>query len=181
MRIIAGTWRGRRLTAPAGVNTRPTADRARETLFSMLTSRLGGFTGLRVADLFAGSGALGLEALSRGAAHCIFVERDGAALSALRENINALGAGEAEIRAQSAQSLAPLATPLDLLMIDPPYGECDWSALIPRLVDSGWIGRDTMVTIEDGASTPPAVPRLSRIADRKVGKAALSIYQGWVE
>ena len=74
MRIIAGEWRGRKLQAPAGDATRPTADRTRETLFSMLLSRLGSFEGLVVADLFAGSGALGLEALSRGAASCLFVE-----------------------------------------------------------------------------------------------------------
>ena len=84
MRIIAGDWRGRKLTAPAGDTTRPTADRTRETLFSMLVSRLGSFEGLSVADLFAGSGALGLEALSRGAARCTFVEQDAAALKALK-------------------------------------------------------------------------------------------------
>src|SRR3954463_12948610 len=92
MRIIAGRWRGRPLLAPTGQATRPTADRAREALFSMLASRLGSFEGLRVADLFAGSGALGLEALSRGAAHCTFVETDRAALDAIRRNIAALGA-----------------------------------------------------------------------------------------
>ena len=76
MRIIAGAWRGRTIEAPPGAETRPTADRVRETLFSMLVSRLGSFDELRVADLFAGSGALGLEALSRGAAHATFVEND---------------------------------------------------------------------------------------------------------
>jgi 16S rRNA (guanine966-N2)-methyltransferase len=179
MRIIAGTWRGRKLTAPAGANTRPTADRTRETLFSMLTSRLGGFSGLRVADLFAGSGALGLEALSRGADGCIFVERDKGALAALRANIAALGASNADVRAQSAESLPSLAAPLDLLMMDPPYGSCDWLALVTRLADIGWIGPDTVVTIEDAApgSLPP-LP-LARIADRRVGKAMLSIYRGW--
>ena len=80
MRIIDGEWRRRLVQAPPGDTTRPTADRTRETLFAMLTSRLGSFEGLRVADLFAGSGALGLEALSRGAASCLFVEHDAAAL-----------------------------------------------------------------------------------------------------
>ncbi|MEN9926367.1 MAG: rRNA ((966)-N(2))-methyltransferase RsmD, partial [Pseudomonadota bacterium] len=79
LRIIAGEWRGRKMQAPAGDTTRPTADRTRETLFSMLVSRIGDFDGLAVADLFAGSGALGLEALSRGAGSCIFVEQDAAA------------------------------------------------------------------------------------------------------
>ncbi|MFZ5794795.1 MAG: RsmD family RNA methyltransferase, partial [Pseudomonadota bacterium] len=91
MRIIAGKWRGRPIVAPKGDATRPTADRVREALFSMLASRLGSFEDLAVADLFAGSGALGLEALSRGAASCIFVEQDKAALDALRTNITKLG------------------------------------------------------------------------------------------
>ena len=84
MRIIAGAWRGRKLVAPKGQQTRPTADRTRETLFSMLASRLGSFEELRVADLYAGSGALGLEALSRGAAQCTLVENDRAAVEAIR-------------------------------------------------------------------------------------------------
>ena len=119
MRIIAGQWRGRRLVAPEGLATRPTADRVREALFSMLSSRLGTFEGLRVADLFAGSGALGLEALSRGAAHCIFVESDARAVKAIRANIAALGA-EAEIR-QGAAEHARLSGPVDLAFLDPPY------------------------------------------------------------
>jgi 16S rRNA (guanine966-N2)-methyltransferase len=87
MRIISGIYRGRPLIAPKGDTTRPTADRTREALFSMLVSRLGSFEGLRVLDLFAGSGALGLEALSRGAASCTFVEQDGDAINALKTNI----------------------------------------------------------------------------------------------
>lgn len=181
MRIIAGQWRGRRLTAPAGATTRPTADRARETLFSMLTSRMGGFSGLRVADLFAGSGALGLEALSRGAAHCIFVERDRAALAVLRDNIATLGAVDTDVRAQAVESLPPLQAPLDLVMMDPPYGDCDWPALTSRLIDHGWIGRETVVTIEGGAGSVPPASRLGKVTDRKVGKAMLSIYQGFAD
>ena len=91
MRIISGQWRSRPLIAPKGDTTRPTADRTRETLFSMLTSRLGSFDDLAILDLFAGSGALGLEALSRGAATCTFVEHDAAALKALENNIEKLG------------------------------------------------------------------------------------------
>ncbi|MEO6387785.1 MAG: RsmD family RNA methyltransferase, partial [Croceibacterium sp.] len=87
MRIIAGEWRRRLLKTPEGDTTRPSADRTRETLFAMLTSRLGTFEELAVADLFAGSGALGLEALSRGAASCLFVEHDPAAIRALRTNL----------------------------------------------------------------------------------------------
>lgn len=119
MRIIAGRWRGRPLLVPAGRVTRPTSDRAREGLFSMLASRLGTLEGLRAADLFAGSGALGLEALSRGAAHCLFVEQDRAALNALRANIAALGA-DATVRAGAAEGV--VLAGVDLLLLDPPYG-----------------------------------------------------------
>src|SRR5262245_63838092 len=104
MRIIAGEWRGRRLVVPEGQKTRPTSDRAREGLFSMLVSRIGTFEGLRVADLFAGSGALGLEALSRGAKHCLFLDLDRAAIDAIKVNVAALRAdGRAEVRQQAAE------------------------------------------------------------------------------
>src|SRR3954466_14199372 len=105
MRIIAGRWRGRPILAPAGQATRPTSDRTREALFSMLASRLGSFEGLAVADLFAGSGALGLEAPSPGAAHCVFVETDRAAIDAIRRNLAALGA-QGEVLARSAEHAA---------------------------------------------------------------------------
>src|SRR3546814_3746586 len=104
MRIIAGQWRGRSIDAPKGDTTRPTADRTREALFSMLTSRLGSFEGLAVADLFAGSGALGLEALSRGSASCIFVEQDRAALDALHANAERLGV-RPDVRSKSGLAL----------------------------------------------------------------------------
>src|SRR5690606_8357205 len=122
VRIIAGEWRRRQLRAPPGDATRPSADRTRETLFAMLTSRLGSFEGLAVADLFAGSGALGLEALSRGAAHCTFVEQDPAAIRALRANVAALHAQpQSEVRAGSVMQLGPAKAPLDLVLLDPPY------------------------------------------------------------
>jgi 16S rRNA (guanine966-N2)-methyltransferase len=119
VRIIAGRWPGRPIVAPPGRATRPTSDRTREALFSMLASRLGSFDGLKVADLFAGSGALGLEALSRGAAHCVFVETDRAAVEAIRTNLAALGA-EGDILALSAEH-ARIPGPLDLAFLDPPY------------------------------------------------------------
>ena len=108
MRIVAGEWRRRELRAPPGEATRPTADRTRETLFAMLLSRLGSFEDLAVADLFAGSGALGLEALSRGAASCLFVEHDPAAIRALRANIANLRAQQAcDVRAVSSAIQVP--------------------------------------------------------------------------
>ena len=121
MRIISGQWRGRTINAPKGDSTRPTADRTREALFSMLTSRLGSFEGLAVADMFAGSGALGFEALSRGAASCIFVEQDRAALDVLRANAERLGL-RPDVRAASVLALGPAPAPMDLIMMDPPYG-----------------------------------------------------------
>ena len=117
MRIVAGEWRRRLLKAPPGEATRPTADRTRETLFNMLTSRLGSFEGLAVADLFAGSGALGLEALSRGAASCLFIEQDPAAIRALRANIAALRAQDrCTVQAGSVLTLGPARQAHDLLL-----------------------------------------------------------------
>ena len=132
MRIIAGEWRGRRLRAPPGIDTRPTADRVRETLFSMLASRLGSFEGLRVADLFAGSGALGLEALSRGAAFACFVETDPNAAAAIRSNAEALGALE-RVRILGGSALAlPKSEPFDLALADPPYALGSGTAAVPE-------------------------------------------------
>jgi len=126
MRIVAGDFKGRALRAPEGSATRPTADRVREALFSHLEARLGGLEGVRVLDAFAGTGALGLEALSRGAAHCLFVESDRTALSALRANIEhcAIGEDRATVRAGNAFVLAARLAqqgPFDLVLLDPPY------------------------------------------------------------
>src|SRR5690606_4909068 len=141
VRIVAGEWRRRQLRAPPGEATRPTADRTRETLFAMLTSRLGSFEGLAVADLFAGSGALGLEALSRGAATCLFVEQDPEAIRALRANIAALRAQpQCDVRAGSVMALGPAKAPLDLLLLDPPYHSGAGGVALDRLHRLGWIG-----------------------------------------
>ena len=176
MRIIAGDWRGRKLTAPAGDTTRPTADRTRETLFSMLVSRLGSFDGLSVADLFAGSGALGLEALSRGAARCTFVEQDAAALKALKANVAALEAGtRADVRASSVLSLGPAKEPLDLLLLDPPYGSGAGAVALDKLQRLGWIGPATWISLETAVNEEPEVKGLEAVADRKVGKARLTL------
>ncbi len=176
MRIIAGDWRGRKLTAPAGDTTRPTADRTRETLFSMLVSRLGSFEGLAVADLFAGSGALGLEALSRGAARCTFVEQDAAALKALKANVAALEAGtRADVRASSVLSLGPAKEPLDLLLLDPPYNSGAGAVALDKLQRLGWIGPATWISLETAVNEEPEVKGLEAVADRKVGKARLTL------
>ena len=151
MRIIAGQWRSRPLVAPKGDTTRPTADRTRETLFSMLASRLGSFEGLTVADLFAGSGALGLEALSRGAEKAVFVEQDAAALRALRSNIANLRAqSQCDVRASSVMALGPAPQPVDLLLMDPPYGTGAGAVALDKLKRLGWIGPATWISIETG-------------------------------
>ena len=174
MRIIAGTFRGRPLIAPKGDATRPTADRTREALFSMLTSRVGSFEGLAVADLFAGSGALGLEALSRGAASCLFVEQDRAALDALRTNADKLGI-RPDIRAGSVMSLGPAAKPLDLIMMDPPYGTGAGAVALDKLARLGWTSPATWISIETAKGEKVEVDGFVTDTERVHGKAMLTI------
>ncbi len=175
MRIIAGRWRGRPLAAPKGDATRPTADRTREALFSMLTSRVSTMEGLAVADLFAGSGALGLEALSRGAATCLFVEQDRAALDALRANVAALGATGAEIRAGSVMSLGPARAPLDLIIMDPPYASGAGAVALDKLARLGWTSPATWISIETGRTEDVDVAGFEADTVRVHGKAKLTI------
>ncbi|MEY4473005.1 MAG: rRNA ((966)-N(2))-methyltransferase RsmD [Pseudomonadota bacterium] len=178
LRIIAGQWRGRKLAAPSGDATRPTADRTRETLFSMLVSRIGDFEGLTVADLFAGSGALGLEALSRGAASCLFVEQDAAALRALRGNVaNFHAQPQTDVRASSVLALGPAKAPLDLIMLDPPYRSGAGEVALDKLNRLGWIGPATWVSLETAYDELPQVKGLEAVADRKVGKARLTLFR----
>ena len=174
MRIISGQWRGRPLAAPKGLQTRPTADRTRETLFSMLVSRLGSFEELRVADLYAGSGALGLEALSRGAAHCTFVENDRAAVEAIRANAASLGASGVEVMAMSAARL-PLAQPFHLILADPPYAEGSGSAAVASVVAASWLapGGWMAVETERGAVVDPGL--LTKEVERDTGRARLTL------
>ena len=174
MRIIAGQWRGRPIVAPKGDATRPTADRTREALFSMLVSRIGDFEGLAVADLFAGSGALGLEALSRGAASCLFVEQDKPALDALRANLAKLGA-KGDVRAQSVLALGPAQKPLDLILMDPPYGTGAGVVALDRLARLGWVGSATWVSIETARNEPVELAGFTVDADKIYGKARVTI------
>lgn len=175
MRIIAGEWRGRKLAAPKGDSTRPTADRARETLFAMLTSRLGSFEGLHVADLFAGSGALGLEALSRGAEHCLFVEQDRTAVEVIRANITSLGAQmRTRVEAGSVMQLRAATKPLDIILADPPYLSGAGEVALDRLLRLGWIGDETWIAVETGFKEDVAVKGLMLEAERRVGKGKLS-------
>lgn len=176
MRVVAGIWRGRKLAAPKGEATRPTADRMRETLFNMLTSRLGSFEGLKVADLFAGSGALGLEALSRGAQHCLFVEQDRTALDTIRSNIAALDARNATaIEAGSVMHLRASAAPFDLLLVDPPYHTGAGVVALDRLLRLGWIGPQTWIALETAGKEDTEIDGLQVESERKIGKGKLTL------
>ena len=176
MRIVAGKWRGRNLAAPKGDLTRPTADRMRETLFSMLNSRLGTFEGLTVADMFAGSGALGLEALSRGASYCLFVEQDENALATIRKNVAALEARlSCDVRGGSVLSLGPAKVPHDLILLDPPYETGAGPVALERLLRLGWIGPATWIALETGAKEDVLLKSFDVEAERKVGKGKLRL------
>jgi 16S rRNA (guanine966-N2)-methyltransferase len=173
VRIVAGQWRGRALEAPPGVATRPTADRVRETLFSMLASRLGAFEGLRVADLFAGSGALGLEALSRGAASATFVEQNAGAIAAIRRNAAKLGAA-IDVLPSSALSL-PKKEPFDLILADPPYAAGAGSAVVEAVVKAGWLAPGGWLTVETNRQDKIGPGELAVDAVRDVGRARLTL------
>lgn len=175
MRIIAGEWRGRRIEAPPGVATRPTADRVRETLFSMLASRLGSFDELRVADLFAGSGALGFEALSRGAASATFVERDAAAAAAIRRNAEKLGAMKrVQIVAGSALAL-PQSEPFHLIFADPPYSPGAGNAVVAAVAQAGWLAPGGWLSIETSRADSIDPAGLEVDTTRDVGRARLTL------
>ena len=176
MRIIAGEWRGRTIDAPPGASTRPTADRVRETLFSMLVSRIGSFEGLRIADLYAGSGALAFEALSRGAAHAVLIENDRAALDAINANAAKLGAiGSIELRAMSAARL-PRQAPFDLVFADPPYEAGLGTAVAKAVAEAEWLNPGGWLAIETAKGDPvEAPPGLSIEATRDVGRARLTL------
>ena len=174
MRIIAGEWRGRRLRTPPGIATRPTADRVRETLFSMLTSRVS-FEGLRVADLFAGSGALGLEALSRGAALACFVENDAKAASAIKASAAELGAlDRVQVLGGSALAL-PRSDPFDLIFADPPYAAGSGTAAVRAVTAAAWLVPGGWMAVETEHNDPVDPGDWTIDATRTVGRAKLTL------
>jgi 16S rRNA (guanine966-N2)-methyltransferase len=157
-RIIAGEAGGRRLAVPPGERVRPTSDRVKESVFSALGP--GRLVGARVLDLYAGSGALGLEALSRGAAEALLVDRDPAALRAIRTNIDTLGfADRALLRAGAVKTVlagpAP-ADPFDLALLDPPYDTPapELEEVLDQLGSGGWLGADATMVVERSADSP---------------------------
>ena len=173
MRIIAGKWRGRPIDAPPGPATRPTADRVRETLFSMLASRLGSFDELRVADLFAGSGALGLEALSRGAQSAVFVESEPKAASVIRRNAERLGA-DVQLMTGSALAL-PRTEPFDLIFADPPYSSGSGSAIVAAVARAAWLASGGWMSVETSRDEAIEPGDLVVDATRVVGRARLTL------
>ena len=163
MRIVSGLARGRRLQAPRGASTRPTSDRVREALFSTIQSRLGDVNGARVLDLYAGSGAMGLEAMSRGAASAVFVESDRSVVHTLKENIERVGlpgtqavAADVSVFARELPDRGRLDVaryPFDLVICDPPYvmAATQVAAVITDLVRSGWLAADCVIVVERNA------------------------------
>ncbi|GAA0632506.1 16S rRNA (guanine(966)-N(2))-methyltransferase RsmD [Sporichthya brevicatena] len=178
-RIVGGTAGGRRLAVPPGRGTRPTSDRAREALFSALEARTGGLTGCRVLDLYAGSGAVGLEALSRGAAAAVLVESDPGALRVLRENVAALRLPGATVLGRSVAAVLaePAPEPFDVVFADPPYvlPGPELAALLAGAIERGWVAEDAVVVVERATRDPawewPA--GLAADRDRKYGEATL--------
>jgi 16S rRNA (guanine966-N2)-methyltransferase len=180
MRIIAGKHRGRPLAAPVGEAVRPTSDRAREALFNILahgTLATSGpaYAGARVLDCFAGTGAFGLEALSRGAAAAVFIENNRTALAALRQNIAALGE-QARTHVVAADVTAPprALAPCDLVFLDPPYREGLGGPALAALAASGWLAPDALCIVEVAAKERFAAPAgFTPVDERRYGAARL--------
>ncbi len=175
MRVIAGRYGGRRLTAPPGAATRPTSDRVREALFSILGARV---EGARVLDLFAGSGALGIEALSRGAAEATFVDRAPAAIRALRANLEALGIDAEVVRADALAALRAAraaARQYDLVFLDPPYRHA--ARLAPALTEAidGLVAPGGSVVSESDRRVPMALD-LQLTDERRYGDTLIRIH-----
>lgn len=180
MRIIAGRFRGKQLTSPADETIRPTADRVREALFNILASRLGPvLEGRRVLDLFAGTGALGLEALSRGAAQAVFIDTDADARGIIRDHIEAFGIGGiAKLLRRDATALGPAGTlgPFDLVFLDPPYGKGLGQQALASVLQGSWLAPGATLVLEESSATEVVVPTGFLLEDRRVyGAAAIHI------
>ncbi|MEM8850452.1 MAG: 16S rRNA (guanine(966)-N(2))-methyltransferase RsmD [Pseudomonadota bacterium] len=178
MRIVAGRWRGRRLASvgkgDAAAHLRPTTDRVRESIFNLLTNSHGvEIEGARVLDIFAGTGALGLEALSRGAAEATFIEQGRTALGLLRKNIQLLGASATRVVPRDVRRPGP-GTPHDLVFLDPPYGKGLGEAALAALHREGWLAPGAMIVWEDGAP-PDLPPFLRQIDQRRYGDTVVTL------
>ncbi len=181
MRIVGGRFRGRALMAPQGSLTRPTSDKVREALFNILTHGIEDFAieGARVLDLFAGTGALGLEALSRSAAYCLFVDDSADARGFIRENIEALGlTGASKVWRRDATKLGPAAPmqPFQLLFADPPYGKGLGERALGAALEGGWLASGAVLVLEERADVEPAIPPAFALLGKRVyGDTALHL------
>src|SRR5690606_22104489 len=178
MRIVAGKFRGKQLTSPPDDTIRPTSDRARESIFNILASRLGPvLVGKRVLDLFAGTGALGLEALSRGAAHVTFVDNGAEARGLIRDHIEAFGAaGVTKLLRRDATALGTPGTfgQFDLIFLDPPYNQGLGEKALAELAANGWIAPGATIVWEEAADADVSVPPGFALDDtREYGAAAV--------
>lgn len=188
MRVIGGTWRGRTLDAPKGRDTRPTSDRVREAIFSSVYSLIGDLAGFVAIDLYAGSGALGIEALSRGADRCILVDNDRSAASAIARNLEAMGVGGGRatiVRANVSSGLAARLGRVEasLLLADPPYriDALEFSQVLESLADGGVLKRDALVMYEHSSNTEALWPAaFQAAAEKRYGDTAVSFatYEG---
>lgn len=162
MRIVAGRFRGAAITAPRGDTTRPTSDRLRESVFNVLAHGYPeSLDGTRILDLFAGSGAMGLEAMSRGARHCLFIEEAAGARAAIRANVEALGlTGTTKIFRRDATRLGPAGTiePFDLAFADPPYRKGLGEAALASARAGGWLRPGALVLLEEDARAAVEIP-----------------------
>ena len=182
MRIIAGKLKGRTIRTPDGRNTRPTSDRARESLFNVLAHAdwAPGLEGARIIDAFAGSGALGFEAISRGGAFCLFVETDAAARGCIRDNVEAFQLfGNTRIHRRSATDLGPkpagLGAPFDLVFMDPPYAQSLVPLALEQLATGLWLSPDALVVAETGSDEPaPVAPGWITEDERIYGAARVT-------
>ena len=182
MRIVAGTFRGRPLVAPKGQSTRPTADRTRQALFNVLehAAWATAIGDVRVLDVFAGSGALGLEAMSRRARYCLFIDRSADARAAISANVAALNLGErTRIDRRDATSLGARTAgdgpPFDLALLDPPYGQGLGEAALARLAAGGWLATAALVVLERGlADAAPTPAGYGALDERAWGAARVS-------
>lgn len=182
MRIVGGSLKGRAIATPSGQTTRPTSDRARESIFNMLAhaSWTVPLDGARVLDLFSGSGALGFEAVSRGAAFALFVETDAAARGVIRDNIETFALfGVTRIHRRDATDLgvkpAGLAAPFDLVFLDPPYGKGLGERALGKLMAGGWITPDATIVFECGADETPVTTGFT-VEDTRVWGAAKVLF-----
>jgi 16S rRNA (guanine966-N2)-methyltransferase len=173
MRVVGGKFRGRALAAPAHEGLRPTADRVREAVFNILLHGISGFeiAGARVIDLFAGTGAFGIEALSRGAAYCLFVEEDARARALIRTNVEALGlTGVTRIFRRDATDLGSAGTmaPFSLAFLDPPYGRGLGEKALAALRDGAWLAPEAVIVAEEHARAPLRLPEGLAEIDRRL-------------